>query len=159
MSVVAMNLMDRMGRRPLMLLGLAGMCVGLVVLGMTFYLQNTGEGFLGYLSVASLLFFVAAWTIGLRSVVQLVISEIYPLSVRAIAMSEVTAVIWATYLIVTLTFLSLIDLLGRSDTFWLYAVMCAVSFVYVYFYMPETKGLSLEEIEEYWRSGKSAREM
>jgi SP family galactose:H+ symporter-like MFS transporter len=159
MSVVAMNLMDKLGRRPLMLLGLAGMCVGLIVLGITFYLQKTGGGLLGYLSVASLIFFVAAWTIGPGTVVQLVISEIFPLSVRAVAMSAVTAVIWATYLIVTLTFLSLIDLLGRSDTFWLYAVMCVVSFVYVYFYMPETKGLSLEQIEEHWHSGKSGREM
>ena len=159
MSVVAMNLMDRLGRRPLMLLGLAGMCVGLVVLGITFYLQKTGGGLMGYLSVASLIFFVASWTIGPGTVVQLVISEIYPLSVRGIAMSAVTAVIWATYLIVTLTFLSLIDLLGRPDTFWVYAVLCVASFVYVYFSMPETKGLSLEEIEEHWHKGKSTREM
>ena len=114
---------------------------------------------MGYLSVASLIFFVAAWTIGPGTVVQLVISEIYPLSVRGIAMSAVTAVIWATYLIVTLTFLSLIDLLGRPDTFWVYAVLCVASFVYVYFSMPETKGLSLEEIEEHWHKGKSTRKM
>ncbi len=154
MSVVAMNLMDRLGRRPTMLVGLAGMCVGLIVLGITFYLQKAGGGLLGYISVASLIFFVAAWTVGPGTVVQLVISEIYPLSVRGIAMSVVTAVIWATYLIVTLTFLSLIDALGRPDTFWLYAALCVVSFVYVYLYMPETKGLSLEEIEEHWHKGK-----
>ncbi len=70
-------------------------------------------------------------------------------------MSAVTAVIWGTYLIVTLTFLSLIDLLGKPDTFWLYAVLCVVSFIYVYFYMPETKGLSLEEIEQRWHKGKT----
>ncbi|GJM15658.1 MAG: MFS transporter [Thermodesulfobacteriota bacterium] len=155
MSIVAMNLMDRLGRRPTMLLGLAGMCLGLVVLGITFYLQKSGGGLLGYLSVASLIFFVAAWTLGPGTVVQLVISEIYPLSVRGIAMSVVTAVIWATYLIVTLTFLSLIEALGRPDTFWLYAVLCVVSFFYVYFYMPETKGLSLEEIEQHWHKSKS----
>ena len=114
---------------------------------------------MGYLTVASLIFFVAAWTIGPGTVVQLVISEIYPLSVRGIAMSAVTAVIWATYLIVTLTFLSLIEALGRPDTIWLYAVLCVVSFVYVYFYMPETKGLSLEEIEKHWHSGKSGRKI
>jgi len=74
-------------------------------------------------------------------------------------MSAVTAVIWATYLVVTLTFLSLIDLLGKPDTFWLYAALCVVSFVYVYFYMPETKGLSLEEIEDRWRSGKHERQI
>jgi hypothetical protein len=135
------------------------MCVGLIVLGITFYLQKTAGGFLGYLTVASLIFFVAAWTIGPGTVVQLVISEIYPLSIRGIAMSAVTAVIWATYLVVTLTFLSLIDLLGKPDTFWLYAALCVVSFVYVYFYMPETKGLSLEEIEERWRSGKHERQI
>ena len=157
MSIVAMNVMDKLGRRPTMLLGLAGMCIALIVMGITFYLQKTGGGLLGYLTVASLIFFVAAWTIGPGTVVQLVISEIYPLSVRAIAMSVVTAVIWATYLIVTLTFLSLIDALGRPDTFWLYAVLCVVSFIYVYIYMPETKGLSLEEIEEHWHKGKSTQ--
>ncbi len=159
MSIVAMNLMDRLGRRPTMLVGLAGMCVGLIVLGITFYFQKTGGGFMGYLTVASLIFFVAAWTLGPGTVVQLVISEIYPLSVRGLAMSLVTAVIWATYLIVTLTFLSLIETLGRPDTFWLYAALCVVSFAYVYFYMPETKGLSLEQIEEHWRSGKGGRKI
>ena len=159
MSIVAMNLMDRLGRRPTMLVGLAGMCVGLIVLGITFYFQKTGGGFMGYLTVASLIFFVAAWTLGPGTVVQLVISEIYPLSLRGLAMSLVTAVIWATYLIVTLTFLSLIETLGRPDTFWLYAALCVVSFAYVYFYMPETKGLSLEEIEEHWRSGKGGRKI
>ena len=159
MSIVAMNLMDRLGRRPTMLVGLAGMFIGLVVLGITFYLQKSGGGLLGYLSVASLIFFVAAWTIGPGTVVQLVISEIYPLSIRGIAMSLVTAVIWATYLIVTLTFLSLIEALGRPDTFWLYAILCVVSFIYVYFKMPETKGLSLEEIEEHWHKGKKKQEV
>ncbi len=79
MSIVAMNLMDRLGRRPTMLMGLVGMCVGLIVLCITFYLQKTEGGFLGYLTVASLIFFVAvaAWTIGPGTVVQLVISEIY----------------------------------------------------------------------------------
>lgn len=157
MSIVAMNVMDKLGRRPTMLLGLAGMCIALIVMGISFYLQKSAGGLLGYLTVASLIFFVAAWTIGPGTVVQLVISEIYPLSVRAIAMSVVTAVIWATYLIVTLTFLSLIEALGRPDTFWLYAVLCVVSFAYVYYYMPETKGLSLEEIEEHWHKGKSTQ--
>ena len=71
-------------------------------------------------------------------------------------MSVATAVIWTTYLIVTLTFLSLIDALGRAMTFWLYAALCVVAWVYVYYSMPETKGLSLEEIGERWKSGKGA---
>jgi len=159
MSLVAMNLVDRVGRRPLMLSGLLGMLLGLFVLGITFYLPKTEGGMLGYLAVGSLLFFVAAWTIGPGSIVQLVIAEIYPLEIRALAMSVVTAVIWATYLLVTLTFLSLIDVLGKSYTFWLYAALCVVAWLYVYYFMPETKGLSLEEIEEHWRSGKRAHEM
>jgi len=159
MSLVAMNLVDKVGRRPLMLSGLLGMLLGLAVLGITFYLPKTHGGASGYLAVGSLLFFVAAWTIGPGSVVQLIIAEIYPLEIRALAMSVVTAVIWATYLVVTLTFLSLIEALGRPYTFWLYAVLCVVACLYVYYFMPETKGLSLEEIEEHWRSGKSARDM
>lgn len=159
MSLVSMNLVDRVGRRPLMLSGLLGMLLGLVVLGITFYLPKTEGGMVGYLAVGSLLFFVAAWTIGPGSVVQLVIAEIYPLEIRALAMSVATAVIWATYLLVTLTFLSLIEALGRSYTFWLYAALCVVAWLYVYYFMPETKGLSLEEIEERWRSGQQARKM
>ncbi len=158
MSIVAMNLVDRVGRRPLMLWGYIGMFLGLVVLGLTFYLPKTDGNFLGWLAVGSLILFVAAWTIGPGSVVQLVIAEIYPLSIRGLAMSVATAVIWATYLIVTLTFLSLIDALGRPETFWLYAIMCIASYFFVYYYMPETKGMSLEQIEEYWRSGKHARD-
>ena len=158
MSIVAMNLVDRVGRRPLMLWGYIGMFLGLVVLGLTFYLPKTDGNFLGWLAVGSLILFVAAWTIGPGSVVQLVIAEIYPLSIRGLAMSVATAVIWATYLIVTLTFLSLIDALGRPETFWLYAIMCIASYFFVYYYMPETKGMSLEQIEEYWRSGKHERD-
>lgn len=158
MSIVAMNLVDRVGRRPLMLWGYIGMFLGLVVLGLTFYLPKTDGNFLGWLAVGSLILFVAAWTIGPGSVVQLIIAEIYPLSIRGLAMSVATAVIWATYLIVTLTFLSLIQVLGRPETFWLYAIMCIASYFFVYYYMPETKGMSLEQIEEYWRSGKRARD-
>lgn len=158
MSIVAMGLVDRLGRRPLMLWGYIGMFLGLVVLGLTFYLPKTDGSFLGWMAVGSLILFVAAWTVGPGSVVQLVIAEIYPLSIRGLAMSVATAVIWATYLIVTLTFLSLIDALGRPETFWLYAVMCIASYFFVYYYMPETKGMSLEQIEEYWRSGKHARD-
>ncbi|MEQ9617855.1 MAG: sugar porter family MFS transporter [Deltaproteobacteria bacterium] len=159
MSIVAMNLVDRLGRRPLMLWGYIGMFLGLVILGLTFYLPKTDGSILGWLAVGSLILFVAAWTIGPGSVVQLVIAEIYPLSIRGLAMSVATAVIWATYLIVTLTFLSLVDVLGRPETFWLYAGLCIVSYFFVYYYMPETKGMSLEEIEDYWRSGKRARDM
>lgn len=159
MSLVAMRLVDRWGRRPLMLTGLLGMLIGLAVLGLTFYLPKSQGNLLGYVAVGSLLFFVASWTIGPGTIVQLVISEIYPLKIRAIAMSVATAVIWAMYLLVTLTFLSLIEAIGRPYTFWLYGVLCAVSWVYIYYSMPETKGLSLEEIEEHWRSGESAKSM
>lgn len=159
MSLVAMKLVDKVGRRPLMLYGLVGMLIGLAVLGLTFYLPKTDGVWLGYLSVGSLIFFVAAWTIGPGTVVQLVIAEIYPLGIRALAMSVATAVIWAMYLLVTLTFLSLIDALGRPYTFWLYAVLCVVAWLYIYYSMPETKGMSLEEIEEHWHSGMSSRDM
>lgn len=159
MSLVAMKLVDKVGRRPLMLYGLVGMLIGLAVLGLTFYLPKTDGVWLGYLSVGSLIFFVAAWTIGPGTVVQLVIAEIYPLGIRALAMSVTTAVIWAMYLLVTLTFLSLIDALGRPYTFWLYAVLCVVAWLYIYYSMPETKGMSLEEIEEHWHSGMSSRDM
>ena len=159
MTLVAMKFIDRYGRRPLLLTGLACMCLGLLVLGTVLFFPSTDGGFLGWIAVGSLLFFVAGWSVGPGAVVQLILSEIYPLNIRGLAISIATLVIWLVYVIVTLTFLSLLQILGKSVVIWFYAVLCVLSILFVYFNMPETKGLSLEEIEEHWRSGKPARDM
>jgi len=157
-TVVAILLLDRVGRRPLLLVGLAGMVSSLVLLGVSFYLTSL-LGVLGDLATVGLMVYVASFAIGLGPVFWLLVSEIYPLKVRGLAMSIASEANWGSNLIVALTFLTLIQFIGRSGTFWFYAVIGAFAFVFAYLLVPETKGRTLEEIENHWRAGKHPREM
>ncbi|WP_226483123.1 sugar porter family MFS transporter [Natrinema amylolyticum] len=146
MTVVAVVLMDRSGRRPLLLTGLAGMTVMLAVLGIAFYLPGL-SGAIGWIATGSLMLYVAFFAIGLGPVFWLLISEIYPMEVRGTAMGVVTVVNWAGNLLVSLTFLRLIDVVGQTGTFWLYGALSLLALVFCYRLVPETKGRSLEAIE------------
>jgi MFS transporter, SP family, galactose:H+ symporter len=145
MTVVAIRLIDRAGRRPLLLWSLGGMAVSLLVLAGAFALGPNGA--LGWITVASLCAYVAAFAIGLGPVFWLLIAEIFPLAVRGRAMSLATISNWGFNLLVTITFLSLIALLGPSGAFLVYAALTIVAFVFTVRLVPETKGRSLEEIE------------
>lgn len=102
---------------------------------------------------------MGAFAIGLGPVFWLLIAEIYPLKIRGLAMSMATSANWGVNLLVALTFLTLIQLLGRPGTFWLYGLVCVGAWIFAYRLVPETKGRSLEEIESHWRSGRRPREM
>ncbi|SEQ70395.1 MFS transporter, sugar porter (SP) family [Natrinema salaciae] len=146
MTVVAVVLMDRSGRRPLLLTGLAGMTVMLAVLGFVFYLPGL-SGAIGWVATGSLMLYVAFFAIGLGPVFWLLIAEIYPMEVRGTAMGVVTVVNWAGNLVVSLTFLRLVEGIGQTGTFWLYGALSLLALVFCYQLVPETKGRSLEEIE------------
>ncbi|MEJ2210729.1 MAG: sugar porter family MFS transporter [Anaerolineae bacterium] len=158
MTAVAIWLLDRVGRRPLLLSGMIGMVLGLVALGVAFLVPGL-SGSLGWIAVGSVIVYVGSFAIGLGPVFWLLISEIYPLKVRGLAMSIATVANWAANLVVALTFLSLIQTAGRPGTFWLYAGVGVVSWVFAYRLVPETRGQSLEEIEAHWRAGKHPRQM
>jgi MFS transporter, SP family, galactose:H+ symporter len=158
MTVVAIRLVDRVGRRPLLLIGLAGMILSLGVLGLAFLLPNLSSA-LGWIAVGSLALYVGSFAIGLGPVFWLLVSEIYPLKIRGLAMSIASIANWGSNLIVALTFLTLIEILGRPGTFWLYGLVSIGAWLFAYFLVPETKGRSLEEIEAHWRAGKHPREM
>jgi SP family galactose:H+ symporter-like MFS transporter len=157
-TIVAILLLDRVGRRPLLLVGLAGMVSSLILLGVSFYFSSL-SGLLGDLATIGLMVYVASFAIGLGPVFWLLVSEIYPLKVRGLAMSIASEANWGSNLIVALTFLTLIQFIGRAGTFWFYAVIGAFAFVFAYLLVPETKGRTLEEIENHWRAGKHPREM
>ena len=157
-TLVAILLLDRVGRRPLLLIGLAGMVSSLVLLGFSFYITSL-LGFLGDLATIGLMVYVASFAIGLGPVFWLLVSEIYPLKVRGLAMSIASEANWGSNLIVALTFLTLIQFLGKFGTFWLYAIIGALAFIFAYRLVPETKGRTLEEIESHWRAGKHPREL
>ncbi|HEY6433427.1 MAG TPA: sugar porter family MFS transporter [Acetobacteraceae bacterium] len=148
MTLVAIWLVDRVGRRVLLLTGLAGMGVSLCLLALGFLL-GTGPA-LGWLTAASLAAYVGCFAIGLGPVFWLLISEIFPLAIRARGMSAATIANWLANLMVALTFLRLVDLLGRPGVFFLYAALTFGALVFARALMPETKGLSLEAVEATW---------
>jgi MFS family permease len=103
--------------------------------------------------------YVGSFAVGLGPVFWLLISEIYPLKIRGLAMSVATVGNWGANLIVALTFLTLVQIMGRPGTFWLYGLVGIGAWLFVYILVPETKGRSLEDIETHWRAGKHPREM
>jgi MFS transporter, SP family, galactose:H+ symporter len=156
LTVVAMQLIDRVGRRPLLLVSLAGMALSLFVLGLAFSLPQL-SGSLGWIAVASLMVYVGSFAVGLGPVFWLILSEIYPLRIRGRAMSVGTVANWSANLIVALSFLTLTQVLGKPVTFWLYGIVSVASWLFAFFLVPETKGRSLEEIEAHWRAAKRSR--
>jgi SP family galactose:H+ symporter-like MFS transporter len=157
-TVLAIRLMDRVGRRPLLLVGVGGQLLGLLLLGFAFRLQGLAA-LLGYVAIGSLALYVGSFAIGLGPVFWLMISEIYPLKVRGTAMGMATLVNWAANLIVALSFLSLVNAIGRPATFFLYGAIAVAAWVFIYFLAPETRGRSLEQIEEHWHAGRHPREL
>jgi sugar porter (SP) family MFS transporter len=146
MTVVAMVLVDRVGRRPLLLAGMAIMAVALFALGLAFTLSNLISS-LSFMAVACLMIYVGAFAISLGPIFWLLISEIYPLRLRGLAAGVATAANWASNLVVSLTFLSLVEGLGASMTFWMYGLITVAAIIFAYKLVPETKGHTLEELD------------
>jgi sugar porter (SP) family MFS transporter len=153
LTIVAMELIDRVGRRPLLLVSLAGMALSLVVLGVAFAMPQLC-GSLGWIAVASLMVYVGSFAVGLGPVFWLILSEIYPLRIRGRAMSIGTAANWSANLIVAVSFLTLTRVMGKPATFWLYGAVSIGAWLFAFFLVPETKGKTLEQIEAYMRAGK-----
>ncbi len=150
-TVLAVWLIDRVGRKPLLFVGLIGMIVALFVLGLVFALGAAGSTLLGVLATLCLALYIASFAISLGPVFWLMISEIYPLNIRGKAMSVASLCNWGSNFIVSLTFLLLVNALGQTGTFWIYAAIGILAWIFIYFLVPETKGRSLEEIEASFR--------
>jgi len=149
-TVIAMLGVDTWGRRKLMLIGSAGLALIYAALGLGYYTQTQGIGML-LLVVAA----IACYAVSLAPIVWVIISEIFPNRIRGAAVAVAVFALWAGSATLSFTFPILnsgSELLnwgglGTSGTFWLYGVICAVGFVVVHRYLPETKGKSLEQIE------------
>jgi sugar porter (SP) family MFS transporter len=158
-TLVALFLLDFSGRRPLLLIGNAVMVIALAILGAAFEFASSAGNLLGYIAVGSLMLYVAGFAIGLGPVFWLMIAEIYPLRIRGKAMSVATVGNWGANLTVAVTFLTLTASIGRAWTFWVYMFIGIGSWFFAYFFVPETKGRTLEQIEAHWRAGKHPREL
>jgi len=146
MTVVGMSLVDRAGRKTLLLAGLVGMIVSLGLLGLAFALPAL-SGAISLLAVACLLIYIASFAVSIGVIIFLIPPEILPLKVRGSAMSIGLMVNWSSNFVIATAFLPLISAIGRPGTFWLFGVMCIVFWLFTYFFVPETKGRSLEQIE------------
>lgn len=149
-TIVALFLLDRVGRRPLLLCGIGGMLVSLTILGYLFGASHVSRAAI----LSDVLAYLACFAIGLGPVFWLLISEIYPTTIRGQAMSVASVTIWIFDLVVSVTFLSLVGAVGPKFSFWIYAAACAAAFVFAFHLVPETKGRTLEQIEASW-AGKS----
>jgi len=142
-TFVALYTVDRLGRRTLMLIGAGGLGAIYLILGTCYYFQITGF-FMVILVVAA----ISCYAMTLGPVTWVLLSEIFPNRVRGIAMATCTFALWTGCTTLTFSFPSLNTSLGSSGTFWIYAVICVCGFFYFIRRCPETKGVSLEELEK-----------
>src|SRR3712207_4719300 len=149
-TILAVRIIDRAGRRPLLIIGLIGMVISLALLGVVFATGGAG-GAAGLLATVCLGLYIASFAISLGPVFWLMISEIYPLRFRGTAMSVASIANRGSNWLVALTFPDLLATLGGAGSFWLFAALGIVAWFFVYFQVPETKGKSLEEIEAEFR--------
>ncbi len=145
-TIVSLFIIDRIGRRAILMLAAGGMGASLTVLGLLFKLQPDAA----YPILAVILVFVAFFAVGMGPGVWVVMSELFPTRIRGRAMAIATVTLWSACTLLTFTFLSLVNALGPYGTFWLYAGICAFTFLFVWKAVPETKGRTLEEIERSW---------
>lgn len=142
-TLLAMRMVDSWGRRKLMLLGSAGLAVIYFMLGSSYFFELKGLAILILVMVA-----IATYAMTLAPITWVILSEIFPNSIRGAAMAIATTALWIACFVLTYTFPILNKLLHASGTFWLYAFICLSGFLFILKKLPETKGKSLEEIEK-----------
>jgi sugar porter (SP) family MFS transporter len=145
-TIVAMLFIDRWGRRGLFLVASAGMTVSLTVLALALHFTDISP----IVIFSSVLLYVAFFAVGLGPGVWVYVAEIFPTHLRSRASSLATTALWAACLLVTLTFLSITEALTVSGAFQLYAALSLITFFFVWKWVPETRGKSLEEIQKIW---------
>ena len=153
MMIVGLAVVDKIGRRRLTLIMVAGAALALGVLGTLFVTGHDGRGDIA-LIVACLIVFMFFNAGGLQLMGWLTGSEIYPLGVRSAGTSAQSMTLWTTNMLITLTVLTTIEGIGVGPTMWLYAAFNVAAWVFVFLRMPELTGHSLEDIESRLRKGK-----
>jgi sugar porter (SP) family MFS transporter len=149
-TIVGMLLIDRSGRKSLLMSAFGGMALSLAAVSAAIHFQASGLVVLIFV-----LTYVACFAVGVGTGTWVLMAEICPTKVRGQAMSVATVFLWCGTLLVTLTFLSLVTVFTAAGVFLLYAVVCIAAFLFVWRGVPETKGRTLEEIEKFWLSRKA----
>jgi SP family arabinose:H+ symporter-like MFS transporter len=153
-TFVAIGLVDRAGRKPLLLVGTAIQVIALGLVGWMFHTRQNGSALL-----VCVVLFIAAFAMAMGPIGWLLCSEIFPNKVRGRAMSVAAFTVWTSCYVVAQTFPMLNDsaAVGPAKTFWIYALVSLFSFVFILLFIPETKRRTLEQIEKMWSAPSPAQ--
>ncbi|XP_018326010.1 facilitated trehalose transporter Tret1-like isoform X2 [Agrilus planipennis] len=148
-TFIATVLIDRLGRKVLLYVSSVSMTITLACLGTYFHLSKNGVDVsnYGWLPLVSFVVYVLGFSLGFGPIPWLMLGEILPAKIRGSAAALATAFNWTCTFIVTKTFVDIISLIGPDGTFWLFAVICTISLIFVIMWVPETQGQSLQDIE------------
>ena len=146
-TIVGMSLIDRVGRKPLLMSAFAGMALSLIGVSASIHLQAPA-----IVVLILVLTYVACFAVGVGTGTWVLMAEICPTRIRGRAMAVATVFLWCGTLIVTLTFLSLVNAFTAPGAFLLYATVSIAALLFVWRRVPETKGRTLEEIDRWWRA-------
>jgi sugar porter (SP) family MFS transporter len=146
-TLCALLLIDRVGRRPLLLIGISGVLLALIVLGAAYLLPGGPSG-AGVLLVAGLLVYIASFAASLGIAIWLLNSEVYPLEVRGKGAAAGAFTHWALDFVIASTVLTLIATITPTGMFWFYGLFAILGIIFVLRRVPETKGKTLEEVSE-----------
>jgi SP family arabinose:H+ symporter-like MFS transporter len=152
-TIAGMQLIDRAGRKPILMSAFAGMALSLGAVSAAIRFQASG-----LIVLIFVLTYVACFAVGVGTGTWVLMAEICPTRVRGRAMSVATVFLWCGTLLVTLTFLSLVTAFTAPGVFLLYALVSIAAFLFVWRRVPETKGRTLEEIEKFWLGQKTQLE-
>ena len=173
-TILSLFMIDRLGRRKLYFIGLTGLVVALVAMGTSFALQSSLGEYIKWVTVALVWVYIAFFAISLGPLGWLIISEVFPLSVRGIGSSIGALSNWLFNGVVAFTFFKIVkgltmpgseivlkgqDLGNPAGAFFLYAIVGVLGIIWGYFFIPETKNVTLEKIEEHWREGKLPKDL
>lgn len=145
-TVIALALVDRIGRKPLLYAGVGGMTASLFTLALAFHFQAALAGSLGILATVCLMIYITCFAASMGPIAWILVAEVFPLRLRGRGVAAATLGSGISNFIVSLTFLSLIKAAGMSLTFGIYGVFCILTLLFTRFIIPETKGRELESI-------------
>ena len=147
-TFVAIRYIDRVGRRTLLLWGLSGMIICLFGVGFVFFIGQSSS----FWTLIFILGFTASFSSSLGPIPWVIISEIFPMKIRGLAMSFAIVTLWLGVILITQFTPILLDSIGGAFTFWIFMANSAILLIFTYKMIPETKGRTLEEIEKSWRT-------
>ena len=155
MTVVAILIVDRVGRKPLLIVGLVGMVISLLIIGGAFLVPGL-SGIISWVTLAGLMLYVASFAVSFGPLLWVMLPEIFPVKARGAGTGLSSLSNWGANFIVAQAFLPLVALIGTTAVFWILAGICVLAGIFIYFVVPETRGRSLEEIESDLREGVTA---